>query len=94
MKRIEKQFLHKKADELSGLSDINMHKEAVELAKQLLAEEQLDAMAFNDALSAILISNDNPEDLRELVQAAYSRLTKTDQQKACHQMLGYRAKPK
>ena len=54
MKKITKQLLYKKIGEMDGLSAINMHKEAVDLATQILSEEQLDAIAFNKALSAIL----------------------------------------
>ena len=89
MKKIKKQSLYKKVAEMSGLSEINMHQDAVELAKQILAEEQLDAFAFNAALSVILVGSDNLEHLKEPVQAAYDRLPKKDQQKARHQMLGY-----
>ena len=46
---------YKKVAEMSGLSEINMHQDALELAKQILAEEQLDAIAFNAALSVILV---------------------------------------
>ena len=74
---------------MRGLSEINMHQDALELAKQILAEEQLDAISFNAALSAILVGSDDLKKLSDLVQAAYHHLPKMDQQKARHQMLGY-----
>lgn len=89
MKKITKQLLYKKIGEMDGLSAINMHKEAVDLATQILSEEQLDAIAFNKALSAILIGGSDIEKLKELIQAAFNRLPNREQAKARHQMLGY-----
>ena len=89
MKKITKQLLYKKVGEMDGLSEMNMHKEAVELATRILAEEQLDAPAFNKALSAILIGGNDIEKLKELIQAAFNRIPNREQPKARHQMLGY-----
>ena len=74
---------------MRGLSEINMHQDALELAKQILAEEELDAIAFNAALSVILVGSGDLKKLRNLVQAAYDRLPRKDQEKVRHQMLGY-----
>ena len=89
MEKITKQLLYKKVGEMDGFSTMNMHKEAVDLATRILSEEQLDAIAFNKALSAILISGSDIEKLKELIQTAFNRLPNREQPKARHQMLGY-----
>ena len=89
MNEKQKTALHQKADEMIGLSEINLHLDAAALAKQILAEAELDAIAFNEALGVILVSCDHLEPFQEMVQAAFDRLPMEDQVKARPKMLDY-----
>jgi hypothetical protein len=52
-----------KVSEMNGLVDLGLHKDALVLAKQILSAEQLDVIAFKEALSAILIGGEGIESL-------------------------------
>jgi hypothetical protein len=89
MKKSIKDALHKRVSEMNGLTELNMHKEAVELAKQILAEKLLDSVAFSASLYAIQIGGDDLQNLKDLIHAAYNRLPDRDRQKVRPRMLEY-----
>src|ERR1700690_772892 len=78
-----------KVSEMTGLADLGLHKDALVLARQILSAERLDATAFNDALSAILIGGEGLESWKELIRAAYNHLPEQDQPEVGPEMLGY-----
>ena len=89
MNETQKTALYQKVEEMISLSEINLHLDAAVLAKQILAEAELDTIAFNEVLGVILVSCDHLEPLQEMVQAAYDRLPMEDQVKARPKMLDY-----
>lgn len=69
-----------KVSEMIGFSDMGMHKEACALAKNILAEERMDAVAFKEAIIVLLVHAEGIESWKNLIQTAYSRLPKRGQQ--------------
>ena len=74
-------------NELQGYMKMGMKREALKLARQTLKQKKIKVENFNDALNAILVQADKCKPWTPVVEAAYSRLQKRDQQAVRQWML-------
>ena len=76
-------------EELEGCLTLGMEREAVRLAGRILRANQLDAVAFNSAVNALLISEDRLGRWLARVESAFVTLKHRDQGKGATMMFNF-----
>ena len=76
-------------EELEGCLSLGMERESLRLAGRILRDDHLDAIAFDAAVNALLISEDRLGRWLARVESAFATLKRRDQRKAATMMFNF-----